>query len=375
MGSQPDINEMRHIAKLKGGKCQSKEYVDRHTPLKWMCKKGHTWDSTFLIIQKGGWCAQCVRDEVKEEYLKEVREIAKSKGGKCLSDKYENNHTHLEFRCANGHIWLAKSNNIKTGWWCAQCSGNAKLSLDIFQRLAKSKGGKCLSVTYKDVDEKLKWQCDKGHQWEASGYSVKNRHTWCPVCAHRIKLTIEDMKKLAASNGGKCLSTKYSFSEKLKWECAKGHQWFALSGKISSGQWCRVCRNQDAGKKSRVNFKVYQQLAKKHKGKLLSEEKDYVNGITPMKWQCEFGHIFSTKPAYIKNSGSWCPVCANKNKYSIDSMHKLAKLKGGKCLSSEYKSTLFKLEWQCKKGHTWIATPASLIAGAWCRQCKYPTKN
>lgn len=38
-------------------------------------------------------------------------------------------------------------------------------------------------------------------------------------------------------------------------------------------------------------------------------------------------------------------------------MHLLAKSKGGKCLSTEYKTNKIPLTWMCSKRHTWEASP------------------
>ena len=35
--------------------------------------------------------------------IEEMQEIARKRGGKCLSKKYINAHTKLEWQCANGH--------------------------------------------------------------------------------------------------------------------------------------------------------------------------------------------------------------------------------------------------------------------------------
>ena len=56
------------------------------------------------------------------------------------------------------------------------------------------------------------------------------------------RLTIEEMQKIAEIRGGKCLSPIYKNSvTKLKWQCKKGHQWFAAPSKIKFGQWCPIC--------------------------------------------------------------------------------------------------------------------------------------
>jgi hypothetical protein len=45
--------------------------------------------------------------------IEEMQEIAKSKGGECLSEKYVNAHSKLEWKCSRGHIWSATPSNIK----------------------------------------------------------------------------------------------------------------------------------------------------------------------------------------------------------------------------------------------------------------------
>ena len=50
-------------------------------------------------------------------------------------------------------------------------------------------------------------------------------------------------------------------------------------------------------------------------------------------------------------------------------MHTIAKDKGGKCLSKEYKNNSTNLEWMCSEGHRWKATAANIKRGKWCRKC------
>ena len=64
------------------------------------------------------------------------------------------------------------------------CHGNPPLSLEIFQKIAKEKDGKCLSKKYVNSKSKLKFQCSKGHIWEAAGSAVKNNKNWCRKCAN-----------------------------------------------------------------------------------------------------------------------------------------------------------------------------------------------
>jgi len=54
--------------------------------------------------------------------------------------------------------------------------------------------------------------------------------------------TIRDMKELARSRGGQCLSTKFvDIKTKLKWKCAFGHEWEATPRLSEAGHWCPEC--------------------------------------------------------------------------------------------------------------------------------------
>lgn len=51
------------------------------------------------------------------------------------------------------------------------------------QELARLKDGKCLSEKYINIDTKLLWECEKGHQWETIPYLIKTG-SWCPKCGN-----------------------------------------------------------------------------------------------------------------------------------------------------------------------------------------------
>lgn len=54
--------------------------------------------------------------------------------------------------------------------------------------------------------------------------------------------------------------------------------------------------------------------------------------------------------------------------YVLEDFQKIAIVKGGKCLSTEYKNTKFKLTFECKKNHVFKHFPLD-IKDKWCNQC------
>ncbi|WP_322552811.1 zinc-ribbon domain-containing protein [Priestia megaterium] len=251
-----------------------------------------------------------------EKKLKEMRSIAISRKGKCLSDIYLGSKTNLSWKCEKGHIWVATPNNIKRGKWCPTCAieknaSKRRKNIQDMQKLAGTKNGKCLSETYTDMNTKLIWQCELGHIWEARPSNIK-RGSWCAECnkgklGANIRLSIEDMHDLAKRKNGKCLSTEFiGVKKKLKWQCEKDHIWEAAPEHIIyRNRWCPACNGTQ-----RKTIEEMQQLARIRNGKCVSKE--YTNIDTNLTWECFNGHQFRSTPQSV-GRGAWCPDCASSN--------------------------------------------------------------
>lgn len=126
------------------------------------------------------------------------------------------------------------------------------LTIEDMQSLANSRGGQCLFKEYHGAQLKLRWRCAKGHEWEASPAGIlSSRRTWCPYCASKAKLTIDEMKEIVKSCGGECISQHYvNGRTKLNWRCRFGHEWMAAPDNVkNNGNWCSVCAKKRVVKK------------------------------------------------------------------------------------------------------------------------------
>lgn len=296
------IKDMQIIARSQGGTCLSKKFITVDDKLKWQCKEGHIWYTTPSIVLRGGWCKRCadrIRNDWKRLTIEQMREIAKKFGGKCLSDKYVNSATKLKWQCKKGHIFYSSPNVIKKGYWCPYCSKRPRISLEECKKLASDRGGSCLSNKYNP--SKLKWQCKNDHVWETTASHIRLGR-WCPYCSG-WKKRIEDMQLFAESRDGKCLSKRYIHSQlPLKWQCSKGHIWYASPSNITKpkGTWCPYCSGY---KKTIRDMRL---LAKFRKGKCLSKE--YRGCEVKLRWQCKEGHVWEATLTSILR-GTWCPIC------------------------------------------------------------------
>lgn len=177
------LNEIKEIIKLKNGTLLSEEYTNSKTKIKIQCNNdGYIWETTYYqLLKKGSWCPKC--SGKYKRTIEDMQQIAESRGGKCLSTEYKNLNTKLKFQCSKGHEWKTTPSSILIDNWCPECSGSKKLTIEKMQQIAESRGGKCLSDKYINNSTKLIWECQKGHKWEAMPMHVKNKKSWCPVCA------------------------------------------------------------------------------------------------------------------------------------------------------------------------------------------------
>ncbi|WP_244137043.1 zinc-ribbon domain-containing protein [Burkholderia pyrrocinia] len=116
--------------------------------------------------------------------LERLQTIAGQHGGRCLAAEYTRSRDHYLFECSKGHRWKASGQMVVDGHWCPKCAGIARrLTLDTMQEIARERGGLCLSTEYHGAHVKLTWQCHRGHVWRSSPANVKNKGRWCPNCA------------------------------------------------------------------------------------------------------------------------------------------------------------------------------------------------
>ena len=260
--NQERFEAIKQIAVNKGGKCLSTEYKNYSTKLEFQCGEMHKWKAFYFTIKNGHWCGKCGNNNrivTKKPSIELFQNIALLKGGKCLSDKYINSSTKLELECIDGHRWMTKPSAIIRGTWCAKCHdkqrGNIrrKHTIEMFQKIAKDRGGKCLTEIYIHITGKLEFECANGHKWKAAAYDIK-RGGWCRICVHKEKSLrqkdfIETFYKIAEERGGACLSTEYIGSqEKLEFQCADNHRWKATGNSIKVGSWCMICYNKSKRK-------------------------------------------------------------------------------------------------------------------------------
>lgn len=243
--SPTGIERMREIAAERGGLCLSEHYVNAGSYLQWQCTHGHIWEATATKIQQGQWCPYC---SGYRHSLADMQALAQARGGECLSDAYVTMDHKLQWRCGHGHAWEATAAIVVRGSWCPQCRHERSQyrHMERMHELAAQRGGLCLSERYLGADTSLAWRCGKGHLWQMAPRHMIGRGWWCPFCSGRRKYTLEDMKALARARGGECVSETFRSShDRMRWRCDRGHEWSTKAWHVISGRWCPSCARLD----------------------------------------------------------------------------------------------------------------------------------
>jgi hypothetical protein len=183
-----ELSTIKFIAEKNGGVCLSDSYNGIFEKYKFRCELGHEWMAMASNIKRGTWCPLCKPKILTEKRrihdVDSMREIAKKKNGKFLSNFFNSVNDKYRWACSESHEWIAAPSDIMKGTWCRKCAFKFRqIPIERAQISAQERGGVCLSTEILNAQAKLKWKCSKGHVWEARLSNILHRNSWCPICA------------------------------------------------------------------------------------------------------------------------------------------------------------------------------------------------
>jgi len=174
----------------RGIKLISDVYINNRTELRVEGPCGHQWDAIFTNLvhknqnKQSRGCPTCTG---RRHTVEEAQALARSRGGTCNSKEWVSSGALMQWTCSEGHSWAATWNAIYSGkHWCKYCADNSPVTLQDAQKLAESRGGKCLSKVYINAHDLLQWVCSEGHTWSASWCGVFSGKSWCRICSEGI---------------------------------------------------------------------------------------------------------------------------------------------------------------------------------------------
>jgi hypothetical protein len=352
-------------------------YVRSQVKQRYRCAEGHEWTAVPASILQGTWCPECAAAERKELWsrepkrraqreriLRRMQQIAATHGGAVLSETFEGSKVPLLLRCARGHRWRARPSSLKQGTWCPGCKEVDWL--EVLRARAKENGGRCLSATCSGWDDRVLFECALGHRFETDAVQVKAGR-WCPKCLSTPRRTLEQMHEIARERGGECLSARYVDDvTKLRWRCEEGHEWSARPASVVQGSWCRICRRGQGIPRRFLGLAVMQQIARERGGECLSE--DYYGIYDRLRWRCARGHEWVTRANNVRRGG-WCPQCSHGTPGTLERMRLLARQHGGRLVTRVWNDKKQPLLFECASGHRFKSRAAPIKTGVWCPLC------
>lgn len=265
---------------------------------------------------------------MNKKTIEDMHLLASARGIYFRGDEYLGAAVPHLWQCINGHNWYARPSNIKTGYGCPHCfdikrkavASESRYDFTHYEKIAKSRGGNLYRVPSIDFDHKIKGtlpivaECQNGHRWLTTG-AILARGCWCGICAINLKV----------------LQSRESLFERA-----------ATYASINNG------------------FLV------------TTRESVLALGSTQdtMKWSCENGHTWKSSLVKMESKGRWCAQCKHGDDTSLEDLKREAILRGGDCLSKEYKTGKDKYLWKCSRGHEWTATWFHVMhSSTWCPKC------
>jgi very-short-patch-repair endonuclease len=183
-----------------------------------------------------------------------------------------NSHKKFWFDCDCGHEFDIQLNNVNIGRWCPYCSNkkicepkkNCKICFDkCFASVEKSKywsnkNEEMPHRVFKNSHKKYWFDCECGHEFEASLSDITSKKSWCPYCSNKKLCEPNKNCKICFDKCFACVERSKNWSKKNKkepiqvfkstaeifiFDCDKcGNDFKSKLCHITDGSWCPNCR-------------------------------------------------------------------------------------------------------------------------------------
>ena len=249
-----------------------------------------------------------------------------------------------------------------------------------------------LTATF-GMNRKVWWQCQEGHEWQATINQRSSKGSQCPFCSgRRLQRGVNDLATTHPHLVKEWHPTKNhpltpqdvrkGSNRIVWWLCEQGHEWEASLMNRSHGTKCPYCTN----KRIAIGFN---DLATTHPNLAKEWHPTKNEGLTPQQisrgmkdhfwWQCEHGHEWRATPIQRTYRGSRCPQCHPKGiKIGVNDLatrnpklaHEWHPTKNGTLTPKQVGIYSLRLVWwQCQEGHEWLETVMYRYRGNGCPTC------
>lgn len=295
-----------------------------HKKREFECDLGHRYVQAVRRCVEATGCPVCQNDQVLEGFNDLATthpELAKEADGWDPKTVVAGTSSKKPWKCAHGHQWIigVHARSAK-GNGCPFCSGRHAIEGET--DLATSHpliAAQLLEVDPKTIkagtNKRVKWICDRGHQWTTTPSSRTGAKTGCPYCSGQkvikgetdLLTTHPDLA--AQARGWNPSDYSKGSDKKLRWECEIGHQWNSVVSSRVSGIGCPICSGRQILKGFNDLATTHPQLAMEADGWDASAVG--YGSANIRSWICDEGHRYKSRISHRTYMESGCPKCAN----------------------------------------------------------------
>lgn len=252
------LEELRQLAKENGWNLLSDSFSSKEK-LQFECLEGHLLEITPKNfrgkIGRGTPCQICESREYprgrnfssKEEYYKNICNIADEKGWKVISEKYISATTKMSFECPKGHKVDISPQTFKSKYsvnGCRICTGNcSKTAENKFRNFIDSYGGKVIGV-YNGTHKYVECLCIEKHKVKVKPTYLDYKRNFCKICNNCDRETAKNnfIRTIEVEREGKVIGEYKSHKCKVEIECKNGHRYHVSPGNIiRDTNYCKKC--------------------------------------------------------------------------------------------------------------------------------------
>lgn len=177
-------------------------YSGSYDLLQWRCGSGHEFKARWKFLRRAGQCPNCYYRRSRHS-PEEAREIFAERGFILRGDyRRADLPVELEDR-ESGRIHTTTLKALLQGWDCRDKT--EKKDYNLMQEVARKHGFRILTEEYRNVDQKLEFECPQGHRfstvWNSWHRSISTDRRGCRICSQIETLPEREIRAFLDSRG------------------------------------------------------------------------------------------------------------------------------------------------------------------------------
>ena len=305
------------------------KYISNATKMKWSCPEGHTFITSWKVMNRRKCCLIC-NDKRRKNTFEDILKFFKENNAELLTQKkdFQNGcDQKLEILCSKSHK-IQKTFKAYRKHGCSICNPKKeKYDINELKQIALKRGDILLSNEYIDAHTPLIFKCKHPeHEPYESLWTTYNRDnertngsfekTQCRKCAYEsLKVSSNILKKQILAEDYDILEmdetaihSKYDFLV----QCPKKHiPYITTWNRWQQGKRCLKCSPM-----SLKSIDDVKQILATKKLMLVDDEYSYAGNKAPLKAICQKNHITWKTLQGFERYG--CSECSTAGTSSVE---------------------------------------------------------